>query len=86
MFGQVIEGMDTIRKIAKVPTDMSDKPRIPVHIFNCGEIDDGVEDDEVDSEEEAANNAFLMYERRRRELKAKKKEKSSALIRREDEA
>ena len=63
--------------IAKVPTDMSDKPRIPVHIFNCGElketqeerqkpnIDQDVIDDseEEDNEEEQmlANNAFIKY-------------------------
>lgn len=62
VFGQVIEGMDVIRQIAKVPTDMTDKPRIPVHIFNCGEVfDDADEDVEVDSEEEAEGNAFAMY-------------------------
>ena len=56
--------METIRQIAKLPTDMSDRPRIPVHIFNCGEIlDDGLDED-TDSEQEAANNAFAMYERR----------------------
>lgn len=36
VFGQVIEGMDVVREIAKVPTDVYDKPRIPVHIFSCG--------------------------------------------------
>ncbi len=39
VFGQVIEGMDVVREISKVPTDMYDKPRIPVHIFSCGELD-----------------------------------------------
>ena len=71
VFGQVVEGMDTIRQIAKVPTDMTDRPRIPVHIFNCGEIiDDGDDDQSVDSEKEAESNAFLMYQRRRRDEKA----------------
>ena len=59
--------MDTIRQIAKVPTDMTDRPRIPVHIFNCGEIDEEVDNGLSDSSEEAASNAFLMYERRRRD-------------------
>ena len=31
--------MQVIRDIAKVPTDMYDKPRIPVHILDCGEVD-----------------------------------------------
>jgi peptidyl-prolyl isomerase G (cyclophilin G) len=36
VFGQVVEGMQTIRDIAKVPTDMYEKPKIPVHIVDCG--------------------------------------------------
>lgn len=40
VFGQVVEGMDVIRQISKVPTDMYDKPRIPIHMFDCGQIDD----------------------------------------------
>ena len=39
VFGQVIDGMETIFECAKVPTDMCDKPRIPVTIFDCGEIE-----------------------------------------------
>jgi len=73
VFGQIVEGMDTIRAIAKVPTDMTDRPRIPVHIFNCGEIEDDVSSQSSDSEAEAANNAFALYERRRREQKIKQK-------------
>ena len=52
---------------------MTDRPRIPVHIFNCGELDDEADFDEVDSETEAANNAFLMYQRRRRDAKQDRK-------------
>ena len=40
VFGKVIDGMDIVRRIAKVPTDEKDIPRIPVTIFNCGEVDD----------------------------------------------
>jgi len=43
--------MDTIRQIAKLPTDMTDRPRIPVHIFNCGEILDEDVDGDSDIEE-----------------------------------
>ena len=32
--------MEVVRSIAKVPTDMYEKPRIPVHIFDCGVLDD----------------------------------------------
>jgi hypothetical protein len=31
--------MEAIFECAKVPTDMCDKPRIPVTIFDCGELD-----------------------------------------------
>lgn len=41
---------------------MTDRPRIPVHIFNSGEIDDDAEDlAAIDSEEEAEGNAFAQY-------------------------
>jgi peptidyl-prolyl isomerase G (cyclophilin G) len=39
VFGQVVEGMDIVREMAEVPTDMNSKPRIPIHIFDCGELD-----------------------------------------------
>ena len=37
VFGQVTEGMEVIKEMAKVPTDMSDRPRIPIQVANCGE-------------------------------------------------
>jgi hypothetical protein len=30
--------MDVIRTIAKTPTDMRDKPKIPITIVNSGEV------------------------------------------------
>lgn len=44
MFGQVVAGMEVIRNIAKVPTDMSERPRLPVHVADCG-----IEGQEYDS-------------------------------------
>jgi cyclophilin family peptidyl-prolyl cis-trans isomerase len=38
VFGQVVSGMDVIRAIARVPTDLYEHPRIPVHIFDCGQM------------------------------------------------
>ncbi len=32
--------MNVVREIGKVPIDIQDKPRIPVVIVDCGEIDD----------------------------------------------
>lgn len=43
VFGQVVDGMDVIFECAKVPTDMNDKPRIPVTIYDCGEVDTKVQ-------------------------------------------
>ena len=40
VFGQVIDGMPVVREIGKVPVDIHDKPRIPVVIVDCGEVDD----------------------------------------------
>jgi len=40
VFGQVIEGMEVVRKISKTPVDMNDKPKIPVIIIDCGEVND----------------------------------------------
>ena len=40
VFGQVIDGMEVVRKIAKVPVDKEDKPRYPIIIIDSGELDD----------------------------------------------
>jgi len=39
VFGQVIEGMDVIRQIAKIPADVNERPKINIIIFNCGDYD-----------------------------------------------
>lgn len=44
VIGQVTSGMDTIKEIAKVPTDLHERPRIPITIFACG-IDDEEEEE-----------------------------------------
>ncbi len=36
VFGQVVSGIEVIRAIAKVPTDLYEHPRIPITIFDCG--------------------------------------------------
>ena len=36
VFGQVIDGMEVVKQISKVPIDKNDKPRIPVIIVDCG--------------------------------------------------
>ncbi|EMD33306.1 hypothetical protein CERSUDRAFT_117929 [Gelatoporia subvermispora B] len=38
VFGRVIRGADVVEKIADVPVDEKDRPRVPVAIANCGEL------------------------------------------------
>lgn len=40
VFGQVVEGMEIVRKIEDVRTGASDKPEVDVIIFDCGELKD----------------------------------------------
>ena len=42
--------MEVIRQIAKVPTEFTDKPRIPVQVFDCGELENELELREHDSD------------------------------------
>lgn len=58
-----------VRQIAKVPTDMYEKPRIPVHVIDCGEIGGAIK--ATDAEE---TNAVAEYQRLREE-KLKQKQK-----------
>ena len=39
--------METIKEIAKVPTDLNERPRIPITIFACGLENSNLEDEEV---------------------------------------
>ncbi|CAK69324.1 unnamed protein product (macronuclear) [Paramecium tetraurelia] len=38
VFGQVIDGIEVIKRVGQVTVDMQDRPRIPVIIINCGEV------------------------------------------------
>jgi hypothetical protein len=65
--------MDVIRQIAKVPTDMQDKPRIPIHIFDCGQDDRSTRPVDFDETNQTLNkelpkkelDAFAAYEQRK---------------------
>jgi peptidylprolyl isomerase len=39
VFGEVVEGMDVVRKIESIETGANDKPNIDVIIADCGELD-----------------------------------------------
>lgn len=43
VFGQVIEGMQVVRRISKLPRDMDDRPKIPVVIRNVDQVGDGLQ-------------------------------------------
>lgn len=38
VFGRVIDGLLTVRKIENVPTGQNNKPTIPIVIEQCGEL------------------------------------------------
>ena len=38
VFGNVIDGMDVVRKLESQETSRSDSPRVPCRIVNCGEL------------------------------------------------
>ena len=38
VFGEIVEGMDVIKKIEGTKTDRMDKPMNPVKIADCGEL------------------------------------------------
>ena len=40
VFGQVVEGMDVVRKMAKVPCDKNDCPRYPITVYQCSAVSD----------------------------------------------
>lgn len=39
VFGQVIEGMEFVKKMAKVAVDKTGKPRVVIMILDAGEVD-----------------------------------------------
>jgi cyclophilin family peptidyl-prolyl cis-trans isomerase len=39
VFGEVVKGMDVVRKIESTGTGDNDKPKVDVIIADCGEID-----------------------------------------------
>ena len=39
VFGQVINGMEVVREIGKIPTDANERPRVKILIFDCGDYD-----------------------------------------------
>lgn len=43
VFGQVIEGHSVLKTIENTPIDQMNKPKLPIKIFNCGQLEDGRE-------------------------------------------
>ena len=39
VFGRIIKGMEVIKEISKIPTDMNNRPKIKIFVFNCGDFD-----------------------------------------------
>lgn len=40
VFGQIIYGMEIVRRIGKTTVDSTNRPKLPVTITDCGEVDD----------------------------------------------
>merc|ERR1719327_1129827 len=38
VFGHVVEGMEVIRAIEKIPTDRMDRPKVDIVVVGCGEV------------------------------------------------
>jgi len=39
VFGKVIRGYDVVKRMSEVPVDVKDRPKVPVAIYNCGELE-----------------------------------------------
>ena len=39
VFGHVVKGMEVIKEIGKIPTDMNNRPKVKIFVFNCGDFD-----------------------------------------------
>ncbi|CDK26779.1 unnamed protein product [Kuraishia capsulata CBS 1993] len=48
VFGEVLEGLDVVRKIENSPTGFRDVPKVPIKIVDCGEVKDSEESEVKD--------------------------------------
>ena len=39
VFGHIVKGMEVIKEISKIPTDMNNRPKVKIFVFNCGDYD-----------------------------------------------
>ena len=39
VFGHIVKGMEVIKEISKIPTDMNNRPKVKIFVFNCGDFD-----------------------------------------------
>ena len=39
VFGHVVKGMEVIKEISNIPTDMNNRPKVKIFVFNCGDFD-----------------------------------------------
>ena len=37
VFGHIVKGMEVIKEISKIPTDMNNRPKVKIFVFNCGD-------------------------------------------------
>ncbi len=59
VFGEVVGGVDALRVIEKVSTGANDKPRMPVVITDCGEIQAEVDEDAALGGEQRSSREYI---------------------------
>ena len=69
VFGQVLEGINVLKSIEKTATDALNRPKVPIRVFNCGQLEDGREHIKFEEFRDQIN-IYRAYEER----KAQKKE------------
>jgi peptidyl-prolyl isomerase G (cyclophilin G) len=84
VFGQVIEGIQVLKKIEKTQTDANHKPILPIRIFNCGQLDDGREHIKFEEFREHIN-IYRAFEERKAQKKEEHLRKYYEMMREKEE-
>jgi cyclophilin family peptidyl-prolyl cis-trans isomerase len=84
VFGQLIEGMPVLRKLEQIPTLANDRPKYPVAIFNCGELDDDRDHIKFDEFREHIN-VYKGYAEKKAQIKDEHLRRFMTLLNKEQE-
>jgi hypothetical protein len=84
VFGQLIEGMSVLHKLAKIPTLVNDRLKSPVAIFNCGELDDDRDHIKFDEFREHIN-VYKSFAEKKAQIKDEHLRRFMALLNKEQD-